>query len=108
VRAELGKLPVETVTVGDPVPVQARVWLDGIPTTDVEVELVTGVQGSDGELKEPVPVPMTQIGQEGDALVYTTNFTPERSGSLAVGVRVRAERPHQIHPIDRGLLVRWA
>lgn len=108
VRAELGALPVETVTVGDPVPVKAKIWLDGIPTSDVEVELVTGVQGSDGDLKEPVPVPMTQVGQEGDALIYTTNFTPERSGSLALGVRVRADRPNQIHPIDRGLLIRWA
>jgi starch phosphorylase len=108
VRTELGSLPAQTVTVGDPVQIQAKVWLDGIPTSDVAVELVTGEQSSDGELRHPVALPMTQVGVDGDASLYSTVFTPERSGSMAVAVRVRAERENQIYPIEPGLLVRWA
>jgi starch phosphorylase len=108
VRTELGSLPTQTVTVGDPVQIQAKVWLDGIPASDVAVELVTGEQSSDGELRYPVALPMTQVGVDGDASLYSTVFTPERSGSMAVAVRVRAERENQIYPIEPGLLVRWA
>jgi hypothetical protein len=51
---------------------------------------------------------MTQVGQDGDAMIYSAAFTPERSGSLAVGVRVRPDRPNQIRPIDPWVLIRWA
>jgi starch phosphorylase len=108
VRAELGSLPTQIVTVGDPVQIEAKVWLDGISATDVAVELVTGDQSGDGELRHPVPLPMTQTGEDGDACIYSTIFTPERSGPLAVAVRVRADPPNQIVPMEPGLLVRWA
>jgi starch phosphorylase len=108
VRAELGDLPGETVTVGDPVRVEAKVWLNGLPPTDIAVELVTGEQGNDGELRHPTALPMSQVGKDGDALIYATDLTPARSGPLAVAARVRPDRQNQIHPIEPGLLIRWA
>jgi starch phosphorylase len=106
VRVEVDTLPTEVITVGDAVHIQAKVWLNGVAPTDVAVELVTGGVDGDNELSEPVAMTMTQIGQDGDAFTYALTFTPERSGQLAVAVRVRPDRPHQILPIDP--LVRWA
>lgn len=106
VRAELGSLPGGIVTVGDPVQIQAKVWLNGISPSDVAVEVVTGSPDGDSDLRQPLSLPMSQVGAEGDALIYSATFTPERSGPLAVGVRVRPARNHEILPIEP--LVRWA
>jgi starch phosphorylase len=106
VRIELGNLTNDTVTVGDPIEIEAKVWLNGVAPTEVTVEVVTGVQTGDEELSDPVTLPMTQVGQAENALLYRATLTPERSGPLAVTVRVRPERLHQILPIDP--LVRWA
>jgi starch phosphorylase len=107
VRVELGALPTQTATVGDPVQIEAKVWLNNIPANTVAVELVTGDQRSDGELAQAVALPMTQVGQDGNALNYAITFTPDRSGPLAIGVRVRPNQPNQIHDIEPGL-IRWA
>jgi hypothetical protein len=69
---------------------------------------VAGEQNSDGELTNTVPIPMSKVEQDGDTTLYSAIFTPERSGALAVAVRVRADRQYQIDPIEPGLLVRWA
>lgn len=106
VRAELGKLPTDNITVGDPVQIEAKVWLNGNPASDVVVELVTGGAVGDNDLKTPVALSMTQVGQEGDALLYAATFTPEHSGPMSVGVRVRPHRPYQILPVEP--LIRWA
>lgn len=106
VRVEMGTLPQTTATVGDPVQISAKVWLHGVSPDDITVELVTGGQDGDHDLRQPVAMPMLQAEQEGDALLYTASFTPQRSGPLAVGVRVRPERIDQIVPIAP--LIRWA
>jgi hypothetical protein len=106
VRIELGSLPESAVTVGDSVQVMAKVWLNGNAASDVIVELVTGESAGDSDIRNPISLPMTQVGQEGDGLLYAAAFTPERSGSLAVAVRVSPYRQHQILPIEP--LIRWA
>jgi starch phosphorylase len=106
VRVELDPLPSGTVTVGDAIEISAKVWLNGNSPNDLVVELVTGGPNGDHDLRQPVAVPMIPNGQDGDALVYRVAFTPERSGPLAVAVRVRPQHEHQILPIDP--LVRWA
>ena len=106
VRLEMGALPGKIVTVGDPVRIQAKVWLNSLPPNDAVVELITGQLEADNTIRHPISLPMIQTGQEGDALVYSVDFTPERSGPLAMAVRVRPERPHEILPIEP--LMRWA
>ncbi len=108
VHAELKALPNKIVTVGDPIQIQAKVWLDMIQPTDIVVELVTGDPSGDSDLKHPVSLPMSQVGQEGDALIYAATLIPDRSGPIAVGVRIMADRQYQIEPIYPWLLVRWA
>jgi starch phosphorylase len=106
VRVELDNLPRQTVTVGDPVPIQAKVWLDGVAPSDIVVELVTGMARGDNDLKQPVTMPMAQVGQDGNALIYEAAFTPGRSGPMAVAVRARPDRPHYMLPMDPS--IRWA
>jgi starch phosphorylase len=106
VRIELGALPSGTVTVGDPVEIEAKVWLNGNSPSDVVVELVTGAPNGENDLRSPVALTMTQMGEEGDAHLYATTFTPEESGPLRIGARVRPHRQYQITPIEP--LIRWA
>jgi starch phosphorylase len=106
VRAELGKLPNGIITVGDPVELTAKVWLPNVHVEDVAVELVTGGATADSDILEPVALSMHHARQEGDVHTYTVVFTPDRSGPMVIGVRVRPERAHQMLPIEP--LVRWA
>jgi glycogen phosphorylase len=107
VRAELAPLPTQTATVGDPIQLEAKIWLNGVPTSDVTVQLVTGPQGADGQIAHPLIFPMNEDSQEGNAYSYSIAFTPERSGQIVVGARILPHREHQIHPIEPGL-IRWA
>jgi starch phosphorylase len=106
VRIELGSIPSGIVTVGDPVQIQSKVWLGGIAPEDVMVQLVTGAADGDHDISNPIAIPMVQTGHEGHALLYQAAFTPERSGSIAVAVRVRPERQDYIMPIDP--MIEWA
>ncbi|HXF60456.1 MAG TPA: alpha-glucan family phosphorylase [Caldilineaceae bacterium] len=106
VRIERLPLSVHQVKVGEPVPVEAKVWLDGIPEDEVAVEIVTGREAEDGELTVPQPQPMQPAGREGDALRYRGEFRPQTSGPVALAVRVRPKHPDQLHRVEPGL-VKW-
>lgn len=107
VHIERMPLSVEHVKVGESVPVQARVWLHGIPQDQVVVEIVAGTQSADEELVAPELQPMLPAGNTGDGLLYAGEFRPTRSGSIALAVRVRPQNPNQLHPIEPNL-VKWA
>lgn len=111
VHIERIPLTVDQVKVGESVPVQARVWLHGIPQDQIVVEIVTSPLAADGELTAPHLQPMhlngSMGGSTGDGLLYAGEFRPQHSGSLAVAVRVRPHHPDQLHPIEPNL-VKWA
>ena len=107
VRVERAPLGDHSVTVGDQVPLRAKVWLNGIDVHDVAVEAVIGRQDAKGELVSFDTQSLTPSGQEGDATAFTGEITPNASGPLALGVRVRAHHDAQLQPIEPGL-VRWA
>lgn len=106
VRIEREALSVQQVRVGDTVPVQARVWLNGIPQDQVVVEMITGQETASGELASPQPQVMQAGSTSGDSLLYSTEFHPQNSGSVAIGVRVRPHHPDQLHPVEPNL-VAW-
>lgn len=107
VRVSRGQMPGGPVTVGDAVPLTAKVWLGSIAPDQVAVELVTGPLGGDGQLHAPTVIAMQLDAQDGDARVYRVAYQPTHSGPQAVGVRVRASHPAQLQPIEPGL-IRWA
>lgn len=103
-----GELQGATQTdVGEPVLVQARLWLNGLPADAVAVEVVAGAQGRSGELVAPQVVPMQLAGEENGALLYQGTLTPENSGVIALGVRARPNHPALVHPNELGLS-KWA
>jgi glycogen phosphorylase len=93
--------------VGEPVLVQARLWLNGLPAEAVAVEVVAGIQGKSGELVAPQVVPMQQTGEENGALLYQGALTPDNSGVIALGVRARPDHPALVHPNELGMS-KWA
>ena len=49
------------LTVGDTLPVEAKVYLNGLAKEDVAVEIVTGMQNSQGQLIDPQVTPMASM-----------------------------------------------
>ncbi len=108
VHIERMPLALDRVRVGESVPVQAKVWLNGISQDQVVVEMVTSEQVTDGELVTPRLQPMQPTGSaDNGAVLYSGEFSPQGSGSFTIGVRVRPYHPDQLHIIEPNL-VKWA
>lgn len=107
VRIERPPLPTAPITVGDQLPLRAKVWLDGLDSNEVVVEAVYGMQDAQGNLVSTATIPLSQEGKDEDAVVYKGDFTPSTSGPFAIGIRVRPQHPALIQPILPGL-IRWA
>ncbi|MEZ4716319.1 MAG: alpha-glucan family phosphorylase [Caldilineaceae bacterium] len=95
------------ITVDEPLDLGARVWLNGTPESDVAVEIVSGHLNADGELVDIHVAPMSEDGNDGDALRYKGELQPHESGQLGIGIRVRPSNPNLIHPYETGLN-KWA
>jgi starch phosphorylase len=98
---------INQITVGDKVRVNARVWLNGVPETQVTVELLSGAVNGQGHLAAPHVTPMQRTGQENGALLYQAEVTPGDSGVIHFGVRARPHHQGLIHPHETGVS-RWA
>jgi starch phosphorylase len=107
VRIERSPLPDTPITVGDDLPLRAKVWLDGLSSDEVVVEAVYGMQDVHGNLASTSTIPLFQDGSDEDAVVYKGDFTPSTSGPFAIGIRVRPRHPALIQPILPGL-IHWA
>ncbi len=95
------------ITVGDPLQIEARLWLNGLPETNVAVEIVAGRQDAKGELLNPQVTPMQPAGTDNGALLFQGELKPTDSGRLALGVRARPTHPAMIDPYEMGLS-HWA
>ena len=104
-QAEMGGSP--QMTVGEALQVRARLWLNGVPATQVAVELLAGAQDGRGQLIAPEVVPMQGVGQQDGALIFEGTLTPSDSGVFVVGVRARPTHDGLINPYETGVS-RWA
>ncbi len=96
------------VRVGDTVSARVELELGTLHENDLLVELVLGHKNGEGEMLNPVFVPLAPVGREGAALrVFEGGHRMERSGSFAYGIRVR---PRALGPQDLALadLMLWA
>ena len=98
---------VKQITVGEPLQVNARVWLNGVPEGEVAVELLSGAVNAQGQLTAPQVTAMQVVGQENDAQLYQAQVTPTDSGVINIGVRARPRHVGLIHPSETGVS-RWA
>jgi glycogen phosphorylase len=94
-------------TVGESLPVTAQVWPGSLSEKDLVAEIVYGQQDDFSYLESPVAVPMQQSQHVDGAVHYQGAITPEDSGQITLGVRVRPNRPEMINPYEMGLN-RWA
>ena len=88
VTAEVGDL--EGLRVGDPVGVRLEVELPDLAPDDVVCELVLGPAREDGEIADPVRVPLAYVSSSGDHRhVFEGHHPTDHSGRYSYGIRVR-------------------
>lgn len=107
VRVEADLSENAHLTVGDALSLNAKLWLNGVASDEVALEIVSSEQDGAGKLIAPQVTAMEQSGQQDGALVYEGSLQPDSSGDIALGVRARPVHPHLINPYEMGLN-RWA
>jgi starch phosphorylase len=97
------------IRLGDDVLVTAKVTLRGLSSEDVGVEVVTGLVGARGEIKNPVLVPMLPSAQDGSGVcLYSTVIqTSARSGLHGYAIRVLPRHMDAVSSYLPGLIT-WA
>jgi len=93
--------------LGEPIDVQAQVYLGALKPEDVAVEVVYG-RDDNGTIVDTASIEMTPNGTDSTgARIYQARVIPATNGLLVYGVRVRPA--HQALPNRYALgLVRWA
>ena len=94
--------------VGKDVRVEAMVDLGQLSPSDVAVELYYGRLDDDGQLTDGVPLPMQEVGKEGEHRIrYGVAMPCIRSGLTGYTVRVLPTHPQLSDARDMGM-IRWA
>ncbi|MBK7645300.1 MAG: alpha-glucan family phosphorylase [Planctomycetes bacterium] len=96
------------VRVGDTVSSRVEVELGALHERDLSAELVLGHKNGEGELLNPIFVPLVPVGREGAGiLVLEAGHRMQRSGSFAYGIRLRP-RPEGPNDLALADLMLWA
>ncbi|HEX8982115.1 MAG TPA: alpha-glucan family phosphorylase [Ktedonobacterales bacterium] len=97
----------EQIAEGEPVHVEAKVWLGQLTPNDVRVELVTA-RDENGVFAEQRVVEMKADPKAVDgAIRYTAEMERHHTGSVVYGVRIAPYHPGLASPFELGL-IRWA
>jgi len=104
---DLGGGPGDLVVSGSAVPLQATVDLAGLKPSDVRVEAVIGPIGVNGQLQTTHILPLVPVEEQGNAVVFASEFTVQESGR--VGYSVRISPNHFENPVTRpcNALLKW-
>ena len=87
----------------------AKVTLDSLSPDDVQVQVMTGLVNADGNLKDPVVIPMRPSEREAaGTYLYQTIVQPSaRSGLHDYASRLLPKHADSIRPFLPGLM-KWA
>jgi len=97
-----------SIGIGDVFEVRARVRLGSLSPDAIAVELYVGPTAADGELHDPVVIPLLRDGDVKDGTAeYTGAYLPRGAGSFLYGVRVLPV-VDGFHEAAQLGLVRWA
>ena len=116
VETEWPRLSVESVgegvseiSLGEEVLVSAKVTLNSLSPDDVEVQVLTGLVGADGGLKDPVVTPMrlSERDAAGTYMFQTVVQPSARSGLHGYAIRLLPKHADSISPFLPGL-IKWA
>ncbi|HJY08810.1 MAG TPA: hypothetical protein VJ323_21000, partial [Bryobacteraceae bacterium] len=102
-----GDGPAEQVLSGSPVPLRTEVDLAGLQPSDVRVEAVVGRIGPNGQLQDIETLPLSAVGQNGDAFVFASEYVVQQTG--LVGYSLRISPNHFENPLTRpcNALLKW-
>lgn len=118
-QKDFGNLRIESVSdnmeavnggakVGRNICVEATIDLAALSPDDVAVELYFGELDDDGQLNEGKPVPMQQVGSDGERRVkYSADMPCNRSGLTGYTVRVMPRHETLTDPLDMAM-IKWA
>jgi len=97
-----------SLAIGDVFEVRARVRLGALAPEDLSVELYVGTTNPEGDLVEPVVIPLLQSGEVSNGSVeYVAAYMPGGAGTFQYGVRVLPVVDSFNETTQLGL-VRWA
>jgi len=100
--------PVQNVSVGYQMKVQARVFLGGLTPTDVLVQAYAGRQEpASGEIVDGRVFDMDLLESSGDEHTYETTVACYESGSFGLSVRVVPHHPEAMLPYEVPFIT-WA
>jgi starch phosphorylase len=102
-----GDGPTGQVLSGSAVPLRTEVNLAGLQPSDVRVEAVVGRIGSNGQLQDIEALPLSAVGQNGDAFVFANEYVVQQTG--LVGYSLRISPNHFDNPLTRpcNALLKW-
>lgn len=107
-RIEVRHVEVEGVDtppiIGDTVLVRAYVALDGIPESDVKVEVVAGRITEEGELRSTRRYALEPVAVEGDAHRFEVQVQLPVAGTFGYTVRVVPQHPMLDSEVELGLV----
>lgn len=102
-----GDSPAKQVLSGSPVPLRTEIDLAGLQPSDVRVEAVVGPIDSNGQLQDIHTVPLSAVGQNGDAFIFANEYVVQQTG--LVGYSLRISPNHFDNPLTRpcNALLKW-
>ena len=102
-----GEGPADQVMSGAAVPIKALLDLGGLEPSEVRVEAVVGQIGVNGQLQETFTLPLNAGETRGTAVLFSNEFTVQRTGRLGYSVRVSPN--HFDNPLTRpcNALLKW-
>ena len=95
-----------TLSIGDTISVQSRIFLADLKPEELGVELYYGPLSSQGEIERPRRLEMTPCGTNGKSALYCAKVTCDRTGRQGYTVRILPKHPSLVHPFLPGL-VKW-
>jgi starch phosphorylase len=109
VRTDSAQNDVSEIRLGDQIVVSARVALNTLAPEDVAIQVVTGWVDAEGEIQNPVVIPMRLVEQDGGGVsLFRAIVTPSiRTGLHGYAIRVLPQHPDLISSFLPGLIT-WA
>ena len=92
--------------IGDSISIQARVFLAGLSTDDIAVELYYGLLSSQGEIEQPQRKEMTPCGKDGQSATYCAEVVCDVTGRQGYTLRILPKHPALVHPF-LPTLIKW-
>ncbi|MGH8284070.1 MAG: alpha-glucan family phosphorylase [Gammaproteobacteria bacterium] len=97
--------PPVTVKMGEPLPLEIGVRLNGLDPANVGVECVFGDEDEEGNYIRSVSQRLEPVGGQGDETVFKAVISSERCGLYQYQIRCFPQHPMLSHPFETGCML---